>query len=131
MGFSMFFQPRGEVDNSKYYNVLGVDKSADTAEIGRAFRALAREHHPDKGGDAEYFKTLQLAKEVLSDPQKRVNYDRFGEDGADRGPSDIADMFWPNQRAREAGQKKGKDLMYPLRVTLDEVYNGAVRKLRI
>jgi curved DNA-binding protein len=65
-----------------YYQVLGVDRSADKEEIQRAYRKLARQYHPDVNKDAgaeEAFKQINQAYEVLSDPKKRVRYDRFGD----------------------------------------------------
>ena len=64
-----------------YYDVLGVKKSASADEIKKAFRKLARKHHPDAGGDEETFKQINEAYEVLSDPEKRKQYDRFGSVG--------------------------------------------------
>jgi len=60
------------------YSVLGVSKGADTEEIRKAYKTLAREHHPDKGGDPEKFKELSQAHEILSDDQKRRTYDVTG-----------------------------------------------------
>ena len=64
-----------------YYEVLGVDKSASADEIKKAFRKLAQKHHPDAGGDEDTFKEINEAYEVLSDPQKKAQYDRFGQYG--------------------------------------------------
>lgn len=61
-----------------YYEVLGVDKSANADEIKRAFRKKAVELHPDRGGDEEQFKELNEAYEVLKDGQKKAAYDQFG-----------------------------------------------------
>ena len=61
-----------------YYKILGVSKSATAAEIKKAYRHLAQQHHPDKGGDAEQFKKINEAYQVLSDPKKRQAYDQFG-----------------------------------------------------
>ncbi|HEX5591611.1 MAG TPA: J domain-containing protein [Candidatus Limnocylindrales bacterium] len=86
------------VDVRDYYQTLGVPRSASAAEIKKAFRKLAREHHPDKKpGDKvaeQRFKDINEANEVLSDPEKRAKYDRFGRDweayaraGAAGGPA--------------------------------------------
>jgi DnaJ-class molecular chaperone len=99
------------VDVRDYYAVLGVPRTATPAEIKKAFRKLAREHHPDKKpGDrvAEgRFKDINEANEVLSDPEKRAKYDRFGADwaayeragaaagGAGRAGGRAADPFGP------------------------------------
>jgi len=61
-----------------YYKILGIDKGASPDEIKKAYRRLAQEHHPDKGGNQEKFKEINEAYQVLSDPQKRSQYDRFG-----------------------------------------------------
>ena len=61
-----------------YYDILGVKKSASADEIKKAFRKLARKHHPDAGGDEETFKEINEAYEVLSDPEKKKQYDTFG-----------------------------------------------------
>ena len=72
-----------------YYAALGVDKKASQADIKKAFRKLAREHHPDvnKGDSAseKRFKEVSEANEVLSDPEKRRNYDEFGQISLDSG----------------------------------------------
>ncbi|MBI4708881.1 MAG: molecular chaperone DnaJ [Candidatus Portnoybacteria bacterium] len=61
-----------------YYEILGISKNASPDEIKRAYRKLAHEHHPDKGGDEKKFKEINGAYQVLSDPQKRAQYDQFG-----------------------------------------------------
>lgn len=60
---------------SNYYETLGVAKNASDSDIKRAYRKLASQHHPDKGGDPEQFKKVQQAYDVLSDAQKRAEYD--------------------------------------------------------
>jgi curved DNA-binding protein len=62
-----------------YYDVLGVKHSASEDEIKKAYRKLARKNHPDAGGDEEKFKEINEAYEVLSDPEKRKQYDQFGQ----------------------------------------------------
>lgn len=68
-----------------YYDVLGVSKTASEAEIKKAYRSKAHKLHPDKGGDAEKFKEINEAYQVLGDPQKRAQYDQFGHAGARGG----------------------------------------------
>jgi len=58
------------------YSVLGIDRTAAQDEIKRAYRKLAMRHHPDRGGDPEYFQQIQQAYDTLSDPQQRAQYDQ-------------------------------------------------------
>lgn len=64
----------------KYYDVLGVSQDASKDEIRRAYKRLAVQMHPDKGGDPEKFKELASAYEVLSDDEKRNRYDQLGDE---------------------------------------------------
>ncbi|HUC95948.1 MAG TPA: molecular chaperone DnaJ [Candidatus Saccharimonadia bacterium] len=70
-----------------YYEVLGISKSASADEIKKAFRKLAIEHHPDRGGEETKFKEINEAYEVLKDPDKRKRYDQFGHAGVGNDPS--------------------------------------------
>ena len=98
--------PNPQGDSTKFYDALGISKSADAAEIKKAYRKAAIKNHPDKGGDPEEFKKVTSAYEVLSDPEKREIYDTYGEealkDGAPGGggggsPFDIFEaMFGGN-----------------------------------
>jgi len=120
---------RGEVDNSKLYELLGVEKDADDATIKKAYRKLALKNHPDKGGDPEKFKEITMAYEILSDPEKRAKYDKYGLEGLSDesmgGPGeDIFSMFFGGGKRRPAGPRKGEDSLYPLKVTLNDLYNG-------
>lgn len=65
--------------SSNYYDVLGVKKDASADEIKKAFRRLARKHHPDAGGSEDKFKEINEAYEVLSDTEKRSQYDQYGQ----------------------------------------------------
>jgi molecular chaperone DnaJ len=134
-----------------YYEVLGVARDASPDDIKRAYRSLARTHHPDVAQDkaqAEHrFKEINEAYEVLSDPQKRAHYDRFGmANGAPGGggdfgfggfgPSgfgDIFDMFFGEMRVqqpRRSGPQRGSDLRYDLEISLDEAFAGTTKEIQ-
>jgi DnaJ family protein A protein 2 len=133
-------RPQQRADTSKYYELLGVDKSASTAEIKKAYRKLAIQHHPDKGGDEEKFKEITRAYEVLSDEGKRSQYDQFGEEGIQDGgmgggnPRDIFETLFGGGMGggrRQTGKRKGQDVVHAIKATLEQIYNGASRKLAI
>jgi curved DNA-binding protein len=60
---------------SDYYSILGLQKNADQDEIKKAYRRMAAQHHPDRGGDTQKFQEIQAAYETLSDPEKKAQYD--------------------------------------------------------
>lgn len=131
-----FHRPRRDVDTTKLYEALGVSKDASAADIKKAYRKLAIKHHPDKGGDPEVFKEISRAYEVLSDPEKRKTYDEYGEEGlegsAASDPTDIFDLFFGGARARgPPGKRRGEDIESGLKITLEQIYNGATRKMAI
>jgi curved DNA-binding protein CbpA len=68
--------------HTEYYDILGIEVDADYVEIKRAYRKLATQHHPDKGGDAELFKKISKAYSILSNPEKREAYNLRGEEEA-------------------------------------------------
>lgn len=135
-----------------YYELLGVARSASPDEIKRAYRSLARRHHPDVAEDKaqaeHHFKEINEAYEVLSDPQKRAQYDRFGTAGGPQGGDfgfgggfgpagfgDIFDMFFGDARAgaaqpRRSGPQRGSDLRYDLEITLDEAFSGTTKEIQ-
>jgi len=85
-----------------YYQILGITKEASQEEIKKAFHKLAHKYHPDKGGDEKKFKEINEAYQVLSDAQKRQQYDQFGRtfDGnfsAEGGPASGWNWSWQNQ----------------------------------
>jgi len=73
-----------------FYEILGVEKTATKAQIKKAYRKLAKIHHPDKGGDEDVFKNISKAYEVLTDPDKRERYDRGEYTDDYRSPNDQA-----------------------------------------
>lgn len=131
-------QPRGPIDTDEYYNILGVPKDADDSTIKKAYRKLALKNHPDKGGDPDKFKNINMAYDVLSDPEKRKAYNQYGKDGvSDDGhghgsnQDDMFSMFFGGGRGQSSGPRKGEDLVHPLKVSLEDLYNGKTCKLAI
>ena len=119
------------VDNNKYYKILGIDKNSNEKDIKKAYRRLAVIHHPDKGGDPEKFKEVTKAFETLSDPNKRKNYDQFGEEGENMNghPGDIfGQMFGMN---KQNNRKKGENIKYDINITLKDIYNGKIENITI
>jgi len=127
------------VDTTKLYESLGVEKSADAKEVKKAYRKLAVKHHPDKGGDETKFKEVSAAYEILSDPEKRAKYDKFGLDGVSdesaggggRTPDDLFSMFFNQGGGRQSGPPKSESVNHPIKVTLEDLYNGKTVKLAI
>ncbi|MBI1391507.1 MAG: molecular chaperone DnaJ [Alphaproteobacteria bacterium] len=126
-----------------FYQALGVDRSADAAALKSAFRKAAMMYHPDRNPDdpnaEKKFKEVNEAYEVLSDPQKRAAYDRFGHDafrnGGMNGASagfgaggfsdvfeDIFNEFMGGGRGRGPG--RGADLKYSLEISLGDAFAG-------
>ena len=124
-------------DTEKLYEVLGVEKTADAKEIKKAYRKLAVKHHPDKGGDEQVFKEINAAYEILSDEEKRGRYDKYGLEGVDGdgGPSgggeDLFSMFFGGGGRRSSGPRKGPSIQHPIKVSLEDLYNGKTVKLAI
>jgi molecular chaperone DnaJ len=129
-----------------YYEVLGLGRNATEDELKKAYRRLAREHHPDVSGAPgaeERFKEINEAYQVLSDPDKRSAYDRFGHaavDGSGFGSAggdgfpftDIFDMFFGGQRAGgPAGPERGSDLKHHLSLTFEEAVFGCEKEIAV
>lgn len=137
------------------YGLLGVPRDADQDEIKRAYRRKARELHPDAGGDEEAFKEVTRAYEVLSDPDMRARYDRFGEEGlrgagargGDHfggggfgGLEDVINAFFGGGdpfgtagtgRARTTRDAGGRDVLVGVELDLEEVASGTTREVEV
>ena len=143
-------------DKRDYYEVLGVDKSASPDEIKKAYRKLAKKYHPDlnpndKEGAEAKFKEATEAYEVLSDSQKKQQYDQFGHAAFDQtagggyggygggfGDFDMGDIFssffgggFGGQRQNPNAPRRGRDLGYNIDLTFEEACFGAEREISI
>jgi molecular chaperone DnaJ len=141
-----------------YYDILGVPRNADEADIKKAYRKLAMKHHPDRNqGDGAQaseakFKEANEAYEMLTDPQKRAAYDQYGHAGVDpnigrgAGPEGFGgfaeafgdifgDIFGGQAGARRGGGGqqvyRGNDLSYAMEITLEEAARGKDTQIRI
>lgn len=126
------------MEKRDYYEVLGVPRDADADEIKRAYRKLARQYHPDvnQSPDApEKFKEINEAHAVLSDPNKRAEYDRWGHQkpGGGFGPGtspfggidEIFETFFGSFGASRRGEpRRGQDIAYELDLSLEQAARG-------
>lgn len=150
------------MDKRDYYEVLGVSKTATDAEIKSAFRKLAKKYHPDVSTEenaAEKFKECQEAYAVLSDPQKRKQYDQFGhaafQGGAGGGSGfsnfdfgDMSDIFEDlfgglggfggfsnftssSSRRSSNGPRKGNDVLYRMTIDFEDAVHGTKKDLKL
>ena len=137
-----------------YYEVLGLNRDADDESIKKAYRKLAMKYHPDRNPDdkssEEKFKEAKEAYEVLSDAQKRANYERFGHAGVDASAAagaggfagagfgsfteafgDIFGDIFGQQRGGRSSVYRGADLRYNLEIALEQAARGYEAKIRI
>jgi molecular chaperone DnaJ len=133
-----------------YYELLGVARGADETAIKAAYRKLAKECHPDRHNgcseQAERFKAISEAYDILKDPQKRAAYDRFGKAAfhnggsgdpfADAGFNGFSDIFstifgeFMDPRARQ-NAARGADLRYDLELSLEEAFTGVEKTIAV
>lgn len=137
-----------------YYEVLGIDRNADEAAIKKAYRALAKKYHPDMNpGDAEAEKKFKEASEayaILSDPEKRQQYDQYGHaafeqgggaGGFDFSGADFGDIFGDifgdffgggrSRGGRSNGPMKGANVRASVRITFEEAVFGVEKELEV
>jgi molecular chaperone DnaJ len=141
-----------------YYEILGVGRGASADEIKKAYRKLTRKYHPDANpGDAEAekkYKEINEANEVLSDPQKRTQYDQFGyvgdmppggDFGGFGGPgfggADFGDLFGDLFGSAFSGSgrrsvdpnapRRGNDLEYTMQISLEDAFRGVTKKIEV
>ncbi|KAF7414954.1 hypothetical protein HZH68_003443 [Vespula germanica] len=132
------------VKETTFYDVLGVKPDCSPEDLKKAYRKLALKYHPDKNpNEGERFKQISQAYEVLSNPEKKRIYDQGGEQALKEGgmggngfssPMDIFDMFFGGAFGGRGGrrrERKGQDVIHQLSVSLEELYNGTVRKLAL
>ncbi len=139
------------------YAVLGVSKDASTDEIKKAYRKLAHKHHPDKGGtkeDEAKFREVNAAYQILSDPQKRQQFDQFGATGDSAGAggaggagfegfqgfggmnfdsvADIFEQFFSGGvGATQRGPQRGSDLEIRVGITFEEAIRGTSKAVKV
>jgi curved DNA-binding protein len=139
-----------------YYDILGVKRDASDKELKSAYRKLARQYHPDVNPDDKAaearFKEVNEAYDVLSDPEKRAKYDRWGRDwqrveasggvpyggatgGSPFGEADFGDFFDSLFGGRSGASGRtvrlnGQDVEQPVTISLEEAYNGTERSLQ-
>lgn len=120
------------------YSVLGIDKNSNDSDIKKAFRKLALQEHPDKGGDPERFKEIQSAYEILSDKDKKEKYDNYGHAGLDENTNDhdIFNSFFNqsfsfNFRDLRGTPTKSQPIRRNLPIPLKDLYVGKNMRLSI
>lgn len=130
--------------SSDLYEVLEVERTVTHEEIKASYRRLARKYHPDANpGDHEAeakFKEVSQAYEILSDPEKRAQYDRFGSTDQNQNPfgggnvQDIFDMFFGGMggfQQRQGGPQPGQDAQVVMEITLDDAAFGTTKDLTL
>lgn len=120
------------------YDTLGISKEASKDEVKKAFRKLSLEHHPDKGGNEEKFKEISNAYEILSDDDKRKNYDLGNNNPGMHQPNFNQfgggfpfNIFNMRNQYRQEPIKKLEDTVHNIEITLEDIYFGRNKKLLV
>lgn len=141
------------------YEILGVSRDESDANIKKAYYKLAKVMHPDKGGNEDDFKQINTAYDILSNPEKRQIYDKYGFDGLEQSggmrdinPHDIFNEFFQNagevfQNVGEDGfffssfgmnnafqrnrKQRVKDIINPIEMSLEDIYKGKKKKIKL
>ncbi len=130
-----------------YYELLGVNRDSSSEEIKKAYRKLALRHHPDKndgdGKSEEKFKEINEAYSILSDPEKREAYDRFGHEGVGAGAQgfggfggfgdifgDIFGDVFSSRQNRHSRRQNGEDLRYAIKIKFEEAISGISKEIK-
>ncbi len=138
-----------------YYKILGLDKNASQEEIKKAFKQLARKYHPDLNPNdknaEEKFKEINEAFQVLSNPEKKEKYDKYGDSAfseedlsqfrnfnfdfedlfKDFGFGDIFNIFGRGERGYESDYQEGEDIRYDLNISLKDAFLGVKKTIKI
>lgn len=113
------------MNSENYYEILGVEKTATQDEIKKAYRNLAKENHPDKGGDSEKFKKISVAYDILGDENKRRDYDNPPNQFGGFGFNDIFNQMFNQNR-----QQRVHDTVLNLDLTVFESFLGVNKKVK-
>lgn len=135
---------------SDYYQVLGVSKGASQEEIKKAYYKLAHKYHPDKGGDKEKMKEINEAYQILSDREKRAQYDKFGNTfegagsqdfnwawGQDFDFDDLGEIFEDffsfggARKTRKRDLKRGQNIRIDMEIPLEQTLSPLERKINL
>lgn len=133
------------VKETKFYDILGIDSNASENDIKKAYKKKALLYHPDKNQSpdaSDKFKQIGEAYEILSDSEKRKQYDTFGEAGLDHNemggsPFDIFKHFFGGESnnffnfSHEKQKRRGNDTTHSIDISLEDLYNGKTLKISL